>query len=104
MNYAQQANTLGATSQFQDCAVPVREPEVTAAVQRLENQIRITNESLDRLAQRLQPLMRPSVPQITGQEKQPQISTPFAQFLEDKANALQSANRGFNDLLERLEI
>jgi len=82
-----------------------RESEMVTAVGRLTGQVQLSQECLERLRQRLESVVRPSVPQIKSDaQKQQQIGAPLAQWVDEKANTLASINAGLCDLLDRLEL
>jgi len=104
MSYGIGALGQAQNSYAQPCETVCPESEMASACGRLTSQMQQAQECLERLRQRLESVVRPSVPTIKNDAKAQQIGAPLAQFIDDKASTLGMVNAGLCDLLERLEL
>ncbi len=85
---------------------PVREPEITRELNRLEEEIRVLNHIVtDLLAKRLKPIIK----QVDKAEKDPNTTTPICVsplgvYIQNLTNSVSYISEVVNEILEDIEI
>lgn len=96
-------NTKYNTSEAEN---PVREPEVTRGLNRLEEEIKVLNHIVtDLLAKRLKPIIK----QVDKTEKEPNNTTPICvsplgRDIQNMSNSVSYISEVVNEILEDIEI
>ena len=88
-----------------DCVSIKAEAPMERAVKRIEEEFKMLNDGLDRLAGRLSPVSsdKPATP--TGEcGKQPAAHAPLVEFMNMTADKIVSIRGRINYMLERLDI
>ena len=81
-----------------------RTPEVLAATNNLNHQIAVLQERVERLAQRLEPVLSSSIPPDKENGLLASHSSPLAEAIRNEAVRVEAASARVYDLLSRLEI
>jgi len=89
-----------------DETTPVREPEVTRELNKLEEEIKVLNHLVtDLLAKRLKPIIK----QVDKTEKEPNNTTPICvsplgREIQNMSNSVGYISEVVNEILEDIEI
>jgi hypothetical protein len=84
---------------------PVKNSEVTQALQRLEKAMAGEEAELGRLNDRIQPVLCPEPPSPTGIGEEPShFSSPLAMFIEGMAQKLERRARDVSNLVDRIAL
>jgi hypothetical protein len=94
---------------YQNAAVrsldtPVTVPGVPLATQRLSATVERLGAAVEALAKRLEPVLRPDMPQKTGPDILKENSCELARNISDSADSIAGRCYWLESLLERLEV
>ena len=81
-----------------------RTPEVLAVTNNLNHQITVLQERVERLAQRLEPVLSSSTPSAKENDLLASRGSPLAEAIRNEAVRVEAASARVCDLLSRLEI